>query len=470
MGDNRLDISFSSISTFSMEINPSSRNRNNGFSFIVDKNKKPEYKNKLKNKKSSDDVINNFFLDPQSSLAIGKEFQPLNSSFEEEYFYLAGDCPLIEGYRSAYLHHFPIVINPNYFWLMILQGFSKHMEIKDNSKRNRHKFVDFEGKKEIKIETGLNLFRASDDQWQIIIDNLLKETSKNITNINKDILNLINAKFSTSTREQEIANNVTFLSIFKKYFKYKIMGTCGISQIIIEGTIQDWELLLKKIIEIGSLDEEIVFWTNEIKTIINKIIETLQTQKPDINFYKNMVQNTDRSRECQPDLINGWIIKFIPYDKNNNKSQFNSPEFNGLSIENIPSQIVGLPFNIQNLSKIYNAEIYTGFFGVTQDELTLEIKPVIGYAILQVKNKIKNTNENEQMRQNQFEFQRGIQLNNRLQPNLVTYENNAYGNNAYENNIYRYNTYRNNFYRNNDYRNNIYGNNVYGNNAFGNNI
>ena len=116
---------------------------------------------------------------------------------------------------------------------------------------------------------------------------------------------------------------MTFLSIFKKYFKYTIKGTCGISKITIEGTIQDWELLLKKAIEIGNLDEEIVFWTNEIKTIINKIIDTLRTKEPDINFYKNIVQNTDRSRQCQPDLINGWIIKFIPYDNKNNKCDFN---------------------------------------------------------------------------------------------------------------------------------------------------
>ena len=157
----------------------------------------------------------------------------------------------------AYLRHFPIVISPNIFWLMILQGFSRHMEINDNSKRLRDKFVDFNGQKNISIETGItNLFLASDEQWNSIIEQLLNETLKNIK-INNKILDIFNQKFSTSTNEAEIANNVTILSSFKKYFVYSIGGTCGIPEISIEGTIEDWKLLKEKVLELGNLDEEI---------------------------------------------------------------------------------------------------------------------------------------------------------------------------------------------------------------------
>ena len=56
-------------------------------------------------------------------------------------------------------------INKKHFWLMILQGFSRHMEINKNSKGLRHKFVDFEGHKNIYIESKItNLFMASDEQ------------------------------------------------------------------------------------------------------------------------------------------------------------------------------------------------------------------------------------------------------------------------------------------------------------------
>ena len=288
------------------------------------------------------------------------------------------------------------------------------MEINDYAERNRYKFVNFEGREDIIIRTDLNLFRASDDQWQVIIEKLMNETLKKI-NINENILNIFKKKFSTSTREEEVAITVTFLSIFKKYFKYTIDGTCGISKITIEGTIEDWELLLNKIIEIGNLDEEIIFWTDEIKKIVQKIINTLKTRKPDINFFKNMVQNTDRSKECQPDIINGWIVKFIPYDKNNNKCNFNSPEFNGLTIEQIPSQIVILPFNLINVLQKYDAEIYTGFVGFSQDEKTLAIKPIIGYIIVKVEK--KENDPKEKIKQLEQEIER-LKLNQRQNSNF----------------------------------------------------
>ena len=51
-----------------------------------------------------------------------------------------------------------------------------------------------------------------------------------------------------------------------------------------------------------------------------------------------------------------------------------------------------MPFNLKNINKKgqiknYNAEIYSGFFGIKQDKETLAIRPIIGYAIVEVKDK-----------------------------------------------------------------------------------
>ena len=301
------------------------------------------------------------------------------------------------------------------------------MEINENSERIRYKFVDFKGKKNISIEIGINLFTASDEQWNSVIEKLLNETLKNIK-INETIIDKFNKKFSTSTFESEIANNTTILSSFKKYFVYSMFGTCGIPKITIEGTIEDWELLYEKIIELGNLDEEIIFWTDELKIIIKKIIDTLQTKEPDINFFKNIVQNVDRSKECKTDIINGWIIKFIPYDVDNKKCDFKSPHFNGLKIDQLPTQIVNLPFSLINLNKRgkfnnYDAEIYTGFFGVKQDTETLSIKPIIGYAIVEVKDKekVEQKEREEQIKINLAVRQIEREMNNRK--NFNFYEN-----------------------------------------------
>lgn len=389
-------------------------NNDNFFSFTVEEEKTPDVNFKLK-QVSPDEICSDFF-EGINSWSEDKIFNILNYSFESKdiRFSNAGDAPLIEGYRMAYLHHFPIVINPSHFWLMILQGFSKHMEIENNSEKNRDKFVNFKGQKNIGIETGINLFTASDEQWIAFIEKLLDETKKNLKKDGQDFVGLLKKKFSTSTRESEVANNVTILSSFKKYFVYTMAGTCGISKIRIEGTNEDWDLLLNKVEEIERFDNDIAFWTKELKYIIQKIIDTLKTKEPDINFYKNIVQNTDKSMECKPDLVNGWIIKFIPYDCHGKKCNFNSPDFNGLAIDEIPTQITSLPFNLKNINKKgqiknYDAEIYSGFFGIKQDKETLAIKPIIGYAIVEVKD--KKLEEQKKMKNDIMKFRILSQFN-----------------------------------------------------------
>ena len=84
---------------------------------------------------------------------------------------------------------------------------------------------------------------ASDKQWNSVIEKLLNETLKNIK-INKTNIEKFNKKFSTSTNESKVTNNITILFSFKKYFVYSM------SEITIEGTIEDWELLYEKIIEL----------------------------------------------------------------------------------------------------------------------------------------------------------------------------------------------------------------------------
>jgi len=55
----------------------------------------------------------------------------------------------------------------------------------------------------------------------------------------------------------------------------------------------------------------------------------------------------------------------------------------------------------------YELEIYSGFFGVSQDEKTLEIRPVIGYAIVKANKKEENKNDpNKRIQELEMELQR----------------------------------------------------------------
>ena len=54
------------------------------------------------------------------------------------------------------------------------------------------------------------------------------------------------AKFSTTTYDQILANQVMLMSSLQKYFDFKIVTKCAITGVIMNGALQDWALLLSK--------------------------------------------------------------------------------------------------------------------------------------------------------------------------------------------------------------------------------
>ena len=93
----------------------------------------------------------------------------------------------------------------------------------------------------------------------------------------------------------------------------------------------------------------------------------------------------------RPDVIDGWIIKFIP-----NLSEGELKVYEKLNDHDIPDQILSCPLKLIFSSGIktieYDCSLASGFYGMTQNKTTFNVKPVIGYAILVENKKISNTN------------------------------------------------------------------------------
>ena len=65
--------------------------------------------------------------------------------------------PFIVSVHKAYAEHRPLSISPDMIWLLICQGFSKHINY--NSEKLRDQFVDFEEKKKDKNSNRIFEFR-----------------------------------------------------------------------------------------------------------------------------------------------------------------------------------------------------------------------------------------------------------------------------------------------------------------------
>ena len=316
----------------------------------------------------------------------GEPMEILHYNFdtEETEIYSHKKTSLIAGLVHAYKNHYPITVSPDMLWILILQGYSRFME--KYSELVRERYVNFEGQKKICVERmGIFPREAKKEVWQDIIQEYITKIE---SNIGKEIITNLEANFTTTTSAILTTSQVSILSSMKQYFTYSLlMGGCGISSITLEGSIEDWQKMKSKLEFLET--KALKWWTKHLIPIIDNIIETKKFYKENnkineklVEFWKDMIKLKKKDGSYEPDVINGWIIKFIP-DYSEQKPKL----YEEIKEGDIPDEIICCPLELISLSldgkksENFKCDLASGFFGMVQDKETFTVKPVIGYAI-----------------------------------------------------------------------------------------
>jgi hypothetical protein len=115
-----------------------------------------------------------------------------------------------------------------------------------------------------------NLFAMSDYPWESLFPEFVEKIG---SYTGKDLIDALSSDFTTTTPTSLIASQITIMDAMKQYFKYKVlMGGCGIPEITIEGSVEDWRKILLKLNSLSKYDLE--WWISSIKPIIQEIINT----------------------------------------------------------------------------------------------------------------------------------------------------------------------------------------------------
>ena len=318
---------------------------------------------------------------------INEELEILHYNFDTEKneFFNKGKKSLIQGLILAYKNHYPITISPDMLWILFLQGYSKFMD--KYAETFRSSYVNFKEQKTISVERfGIFPKEASKEIWQGIINDFTKGIKEHI---GEEVISNLESNFSTTNPVSLTTSQLSIMSAMKHYFQYSLgMGGCGISSITLEGSLDDWKKMKEKFEFFSKKDYALVWWTKHLIPIIDKIIYTKSYYKQNNivndeikNFWKDMIR-VKIGKDYDPDIINGWIIKFIP----NYSEQF--PKlYDELKEEDIPDQIISCPLNLivinlDGTKTEYNCSLFSGFYGMDQDETTYNVKPIIGYAVV----------------------------------------------------------------------------------------
>ena len=281
--------------------------------------------------------------------------------------------PILCAFYEAHAIHYPIRLKPDDIWLLIIQAFSNHINI--NSEELRHKFVNFNGKKELsidfeKINDIKNVIKQHYEDFIIQINNKIKDY------LGKELIDILNPNFTTTDKNSTIICKLSAMNAFKKYFEYKMnigISICGIPYIILEGSVEDYKEILKKI--------------NFLK-------------KYDFNWYSmggnNCLPPDLRKKseiKIKVDYIKGWFLDFFAYYGKEKKYKKMTGRY--IKIEDFNSlaeQILVVPFKMEDRiqSKIYEMKFNVGFFGCSLNSKK-EVCPSSGW---NVSNMTKQDKEN----------------------------------------------------------------------------
>jgi Domain of unknown function (DUF4419) len=289
--------------------------------------------------------------------------------------------PFVEALHIAFGAHYGIVISPDMIWLMICHGFANH--VNTNSEALRHKFVAHKGKKTIAIRRD-DFIKGQQNAWENTFPEFCGEIEKHV---GKDLNDLVIANFSTTGAAETAAFQVAMMDAMGKYFDYTVMSICGIPEITLTGTEQDWQWIADHITQFD--EYELGWWTKELQPILTQFVKAKQGEI-DIDFWNSIYKFNSGSGGS---WITGWIIKFFPYliSKNNapmHKNPYIQNPINlkggGLGFANIPKGCAKANFIWQYHRKKFKMEFLAGFVGFSQDE-NLNLIPEINWVVREKK-------------------------------------------------------------------------------------
>jgi DNA mismatch repair ATPase MutL len=155
--------------------------------------------------------------------------------------YMESNVPLLNGFYTAHINHYPIRIKPDDIWLLIVQALSHHINV--NSESLRYNFVNFEGKQKLTVKYPISRLEEVDKK---ILENFSEQINEQMKQyLGDELVDLLTPNFSTTTYDSKIVAKISVMGAFKKYFEYHMdLCGCGIPYIILEGTADDYKEII----------------------------------------------------------------------------------------------------------------------------------------------------------------------------------------------------------------------------------
>lgn len=297
---------------------------------------------------------------------------------------IAAPYGLVTAIMAAYNSHHDLVLRPDDVWQAILTQFSFYVNA--NAGDLRDKFVDFEGKRKLTIETVGKLFTTD---FGSVANRMVDEQ---ITPNLKDasVTEWLLPAFTTTTPNDRIAASVTIMCTLQTYFEYTCTELCGIPNVTLKGTPDDWRLLRAKIDRLPSYEVAgrqgpvMHMWRNLLAQVLDEFVKS---SEGDVNlkFWDTVCHRIPGG--SGPSYFSGWITVFSCFRAEGQwqgairggNSYINVAKWPKIDTSSIPVGVVSVPLTVKNDGVEYKTQMLAGHFAYDFDFPT--ISPRIDWCI-----------------------------------------------------------------------------------------
>ena len=277
----------------------------------------------------------------------------------------------------AYNKHHDLVWRPDDVWQAILTQFSLYVTY--NSEELRDRFVDFEGKRQLKIKAFGTLFTV--DFGKLARRMVDEQIVKNIKD--PSIADWLIPKFTTTTENDRIVASISMMATLQSYFEYKFCLTCGLPSITLLGTVDDWKLLRSKVdrlLEFDTKDGLMKKWLELLTVVLDEFVET-KCGVDNMEFWDRICHYEGGG--SGPTYLSGWITTFAVFDKDG-KWQGDKRELVRrfgkdiktdwplMDTKDVPSGAIAVPVLIDDNGTGYEGHMIAGHFAYDGNDTTIQ--------------------------------------------------------------------------------------------------
>jgi len=275
-------------------------------------------------------------------------------------------------------------LTPDDFWVAIAQGISKHLV--ENSEKYRNQFVNHEGKKTLQVfveKYGI-IPKNKENQkgWPLAIREMI---SKIKSDVKTEIVDLLTEPFSTTGPIEQTVLDGTLMESLKNYYEYKFSLMCGIPEVILHGTVEDYQSIIERILKFQKLFPDFNWWLEKLVPHIEEIISSIRG-KPNKDWWEKICHSKGGGSDLS--VLSGWLADFIPYIRDGkgvlqpakqDHMHYCQGLINGIDFSDLEEAITQTEFILDDNGTEYKMMLVAGFLGVSQNPQTKSLRPVLGW-------------------------------------------------------------------------------------------